>query len=93
MTDETVTRDVRIRVEDDKHGIYVTDETADAIRSDAHSQAHERLNEAMRLWEHCNVEDFGDVKAVRWEVSMASHALDTLLTLAPLPDDGEDEDA
>lgn len=90
MTDETVTRDVRVRIDDDKHGIYVTDETADAIRSDAHSQAHERLNEAVRLWEDCNVEDFEDVKAVRWAVSRASDALDTLLALAPLPDDDED---
>lgn len=81
-------QEVRVRIEDDTHGIYVGPEAIRAIRRDANEQADAALFDAWGLWQNLDVAEAGidEIKEMQLKIGLVSEALTTLLYLAPLPD-------
>lgn len=87
MSTNTEPRDYRIRVEEDKHGIYVTEATAEIIRGEANGQADEYLSKAQALWGDCDVTDLDEVKQVAFQLRLAMSCVETLIMLAHIPEE------
>lgn len=83
-------QEVRVRIEDDTHGIYVGPEAIEVIRGEANRQADSALRAANELWDDLDVESLDGIKDMQFKVALLRGALDTLMYLAPLPDT-EDE--
>jgi hypothetical protein len=90
---ETEPRDYRIRVEEDKHGIYVTEATAEVIRAEANGQADEYMAKARALWDDCDVSNLDELEVVAFQLRLAMSCVETLIWLAPTPDDEDEGDA